>query len=346
MSELKETLESIQRRVKDFRTLYERTEMAVRDQIVIPILRALGWNSEDPGEVQPEISTEEGRPDYALIKNGKKKLFIEAKKLSVDIEQKEHMRQLGRYCFSEGTKYGVLTNGIVWLLLRSFEEGTTLAERTVWKVDIESEELLGVIRKLNTISKDNVEQIEISVIKTQILDEIWHSLSEEPKDMVEALVPVFETMINEGYPDYKFEAVEIEDFLSERMREIVLPLGEITIPEGGEIIPPKGERPRKMKIESDTFDMRNSYEILVNSANWLIRKGKLKPTDCPVGIGHKRNLVNKEPKHKYGDEFRAPKKLSNGLWIETHYSTAQCIINARRLLERFGYSGQILQVIS
>lgn len=344
MSELKETLESIQRRVKDFRTLYERTEMAVRDQIVTPILRALGWNSEDPGEVQPEISTEEGRPDYALIKNGKKKLFIEAKKLSVDIEQKEHMRQLGRYCFSEGTKYGVLTNGVVWLLLRSFEEGTTLAERTVWKADIENEELLGVIRKLNTISKDNVEQIEILVKKTQILDEIWHSLLEEPKDMVEALVPVFQALINEMYSDYKykFEPVEIEDFIIERMREIALPPSEPTIPEP-ELEPIEGH-PRKMRIENDTFDIRKSYEILVNIAEWLIRKGKLKPSDCPVPAGYKRNLVNKEPKHKYGDEFRAPRKLSNGLWIEAHYSTASCIRNARRLLERFGYSGQILKM--
>ena len=42
--------------------------------------------------------------------------------------------------------------------------------------------------------------------------------------------------------------------------------------------------------------------------------------------------------------FTAPKKLSNGLWIETHYSTAHCINNARRLLERFGYQGNILEV--
>jgi hypothetical protein len=99
-----------------------------------------------------------------------------------------------------------------------------------------------------------------------------------------------------------------------------------------------------MRIESDTFDIRNSYEILVNTANWLIKKGKLKPTDCPVGAGYRRNLVNTQPKHKYGDEFPAPKKLSNGLWMDVNYSTAGCISNARRLLERFGYSGQILKV--
>ncbi len=100
----------------------------------------------------------------------------------------------------------------------------------------------------------------------------------------------------------------------------------------------------KMKIGKDVFEIRLSYEILITTANWLIKQGKLKLTDCPVGIGYKRNLINKEPKHKYGGDFRAPKKLSNGLWIDTHYSTAGCINTARRLLEKFGYSGNTLEV--
>jgi hypothetical protein len=100
-----------------------------------------------------------------------------------------------------------------------------------------------------------------------------------------------------------------------------------------------------MKLKGDVFELRNSYEILVNTANWLIKNGKLKPSDCPVGIGRgKRNLINKEPKHKYGGDFRSPKKLSNGLWIETHYSTAGCINYAKRLLEKFGVSSDILTI--
>jgi hypothetical protein len=98
-----------------------------------------------------------------------------------------------------------------------------------------------------------------------------------------------------------------------------------------------------MKLKGEVFELHNSYEILVNTANWLIKNGKLKPSDCPVGTGGgKRNLINKEPKHKYGNNFRAPKKLSNGLWIETHYSTASCINYAKRLLEKFRVSPDIL----
>ncbi|MEM2876363.1 MAG: hypothetical protein QXL67_05380 [Candidatus Bathyarchaeia archaeon] len=101
---------------------------------------------------------------------------------------------------------------------------------------------------------------------------------------------------------------------------------------------------RKMKVSGDSFEVKKSYEVLTNAAEWLIRKGKLKKSDCPIPIGRKRHLIHIEPKHGCRDDFRAPKKLSNNLYIETHWSTVGCINNARRLLGRFGYRGDTLQV--
>lgn len=347
MNNLNEVLTPMVEKIKKFRFLYEQNEMAVRDHIVNPILRSLGWNPENPEEVQPNVSTEEGVPDYSLIKNGKKILFVEAKKLGIDIEQREVIRQLAKYSFSEGTKYGVLTNGAVWILIRSFEEGTTLTERIVWKADLENEELLAVYRKIVTISKTNIENIEVLVKKVQILDEIWQSLLDEPEEMIKGLMPVVKSLISQGYPDYQFEDTEIEDLLKERVKEIISGPSEEEkqFEAAEEPVPWHGVSPRKMKLKGEVFELRNSFEILVNTANWLIKNGKLKPSDCPVGIGRgKRNLINKEPKHKYGDDFRAPKKLSNGLWIETHYSTAGCINYTKRLLEKFGISSDILTI--
>jgi hypothetical protein len=346
MDNLTENLRLIIDKTKKFRSLYEQNEMAVRDQLVNPVLRAIGWNPENPDEVQPNVSTEEGVPDYSLIKDRKRMLFVEAKKLSVDVEQREAMRQLAKYSFAEGTKYGVLTNGVVWVLLRSFEEGTTLTERIVWKTDLENDKLPSVCRKIMTISKDTVEQIEALVKKVQILSEVWQALLDEPEEVVRGLMPVVKSLLTQGYPDIQFEDAEIEELLRERIRDVIRDKTEVILEETG----PKsevsrgGEKPRKMKLAGEVFDLRNSWEILTNTANWLIKKGKLKPSDCPVGLGHKRNLVNTQPKHKYGDDFRAPKKLPNGLWIETHYSTAGCINCAKRLLERFGFSPDSLAI--
>lgn len=348
MNNLNEILTSMVEKIKKFRSLYEQNEQAVRDQIVNPILRKLEWDPENPEEIQPNVSTEEGVPDYTLMKNGKKILFVEAKKLGTDIEQKEVIRQLAKYSFSEGTRYGVLTNGAIWMLIRSFEEGTTLTERIVWKIDIENEELPAVNRKMTTISRTNIEQIEVLVKKVQILDEIWQSLLDEPEEMIRGLMPVVKSLINQGYPEYRFDDVEIEDLLKERVKEIITGRAEeetLSDISSGASFPSYGDGPKKMKLKGEVFELRNSFEILVNTANWLIKNGKLRVYDCPVGIGHgKRNLIHKEPKHKYGDDFRAPKRLSNGLWIETHYSTASTINYAKRLLEKFGVSPDILSI--
>lgn len=345
MNQLNETLVSIVEKIKKHRPLYEQNEMAVRDQIINPILRSLEWDPENPEEVQPNVSIEEGVPDYSLIKNGKKILFVEAKKLSVNIEQREVISQLAKYSFSEGTRYGVLTNGAVWILIRSFEEGTTLTERIVWRVDLENEELPAVLRKIVTISKTNIEYIEVLVKKVQILDEIWQSLLDEPEEMIRGLIPVVKSIISLGYPDYQFEDTEIEDLLRERIREMISGTSE---DEASAQIPTKpiswrGRGPQKMKLKGEVFELRYSFEILVNTANWLIQNGKLKPSDCPIAIGHgKSNLINKVPQHKDGSNFYAPKKLSNGLWIEVQRHTPTIINHAKRLLEKFGVSPDIL----
>jgi DNA-directed RNA polymerase delta subunit len=106
-----------------------------------------------------------------------------------------------------------------------------------------------------------------------------------------------------------------------------------------------GSDSRKMKLKGEPFDIRNSYDIIVNTANWLIKNGKLKPSDCPLTIGRGKNyLINREPKHRDESDFLAPKKLSNGLWIMANNSDAGHIKYAKRLLEKCGEKAEALTV--
>jgi hypothetical protein len=352
MDNLNEVLPQIIEKIKNHRSLYEQNEMAVRNHIIDPILKNLGWNTENPAEVQPNMSTDEGGiPDYSLIKDGETILFLEAKRMSVGVEKNEIIRQLAHYSSDEGKGYGVLTNGIVWILIRSFEEGKKLHERVVWKTDIENEEMPKIVRKLMTISKTNIECIEDLVKKNQILDEIWQSLLNKPEEIVTGLSIVVESIISQNYPNYQFEDSEIEDLLKEKVKELISgQLGkEITTDKPVEPISKPTERSKriklkKMQLKGESFNLNDNYDILVNTANWLIKNGKLKSSDCPVIVGRMRNryFINKESKHPKGNDFRAPQKLSNGLWIETHYSTAMCKDYAKKLLEKFGISSNSL----
>lgn len=343
MSEFSESIQRVTDRIRGHRSLYEQNEMATRNQVVDPILRCLGWDTEDPDKVQPNVSAEEGVPDYSLLLDGKKVLFVEAKKMSVDVVDKQVLSQLAKYCFAEGMSYGLLTNGVVWVLFRAFQEGTTIAERGVWKTDIEHDDMNAIFRKLNTVSTTNISSIDRLLTKLGIFDEVWQSLLDDPGNLTKGIVPVFVSMAKEAHPDYDLAPEEVADFIQERLNEIISPQLD-AYPPVPEDIRTRVEGPRTMKIERDTFPVRNSYEVLVNAAEWLVKKGKLRRDNCPVVSGHKRHLVNIAPKHRYGDDFRAPKKLSNGLFVETHYSTTHCIANARRLLEHCGFSGTLLEV--
>lgn len=105
------------------------------------------------------------------------------------------------------------------------------------------------------------------------------------------------------------------------------------------------QKPTRIQIENDTYDIKKSYDISLNTAEWLIKKGKLTREVCPIRSGHKRYLLNTEPKHLAGHDFRVPKELSNGLFIELHYSTTMHIRNARILLQACGYPKDILQIL-
>jgi hypothetical protein len=223
MNNLNEVLPRIMEKIKNNRSLYEKSEMAVRGQIIDPILSNLGWDSTNPDDILP-MPTEEGTPDYSLIKDGKTMLFIKVKNMSVDVDQNKIIRQLANYIanssFGEGKGYGVLTNGIVWILIRSFEDENKLYIKKVWKTNIENGELSKVIRKINTISKDNIEYIGVLPLRN-ILDEIWQSLLDKPEEIVMSLSLVVKPIISQKYSNYPFENSEIEDFLKEKITEII-----------------------------------------------------------------------------------------------------------------------------
>ena len=83
---------------------------------------------------------------------------------------------------------------------------------------------------------------------------------------------------------------------------------------------------------------------LIKTAEWLINKGKLKKSDCPLGTKGSSYIINYEAKHKNGNDFRAPHPLSNGLFLEKHGSSQACKSNARRLLKKFGYAEDMLVI--
>lgn len=114
---LKEIIDHI---IKSTQTIIDRDfdETATKQFVVLPILRALGWDDSnlETLEVLPEIPTdpESGKQikvDYALQHEGKVLVMIECKRWRENLEKSEHHEQLAGYIFQRGVDIGVLTNG-------------------------------------------------------------------------------------------------------------------------------------------------------------------------------------------------------------------------------------------
>lgn len=80
--------------------------------ILLPILRALGWDDSDPDQVIPEYAKAGRRVDFALCGSpGRPSLFVEVKGVGRAVEGD---RQLFEYAFHEGIPLCLLTDGREW----------------------------------------------------------------------------------------------------------------------------------------------------------------------------------------------------------------------------------------
>ena len=104
--------------------------------LIDPLLRALGWDPEDPALVTPEYSLGAGWADYALLgAEGKPAAVIEAKKLGESLSNQSHLGQMLNYANISGIRYAGLTDGDHWELYTVFE-ARPLDERCLLKVSI------------------------------------------------------------------------------------------------------------------------------------------------------------------------------------------------------------------
>ncbi|NJE02953.1 type I restriction enzyme HsdR N-terminal domain-containing protein [Thermococcus sp. MV11] len=161
MEGLRKAASRVKLKIKSHRGLYVKNEEAVKQHLIGEIFQALGWDWNNPEEVRPEERTEDGRADYALILDGEVFAYVEAKNLGVNVlKRDEPLRQLARYCFNSGVRYGVLTNGAVWIAVKAFEEGSRLRDRVLFTADLENEPLEKAVLKLSLLSKDRIRDLE------------------------------------------------------------------------------------------------------------------------------------------------------------------------------------------
>ncbi|MGQ9463392.1 MAG: hypothetical protein ACUVTP_12990 [Candidatus Fervidibacter sp.] len=114
MEKLLEAIERVRERIRQHEAQLRQSEMLTRYALVDPILRALGWDTENPEQVVPEFSRAGRRSDYALLHDGNPHVMVEVKPLGTALGGAAE--QGVRAAVTLGMSYFACTNGNVWEL--------------------------------------------------------------------------------------------------------------------------------------------------------------------------------------------------------------------------------------
>ena len=112
MGELAQALDAVRKKIRRYQGK-ELNEQNTKTALVHPILRALGWDVGDLDEVQQEYKRRpRDKPvDYALLLLRAPRLFVEAKALGQNLNDRRWANQIMGYATVAGVEWVVLTNG-------------------------------------------------------------------------------------------------------------------------------------------------------------------------------------------------------------------------------------------
>ncbi|MEM4667194.1 MAG: type I restriction endonuclease [Thermofilum sp.] len=144
LDNLLETFKKLRERIDRYRNLLEKNEMLTRYVLIDPLLRALGWDTENPEHVRPEERQEAGVPDYVLYVGEEKIIAIEAKSLGTSLDEKQIIELGFKYGWQNKIPYFIITNGDRWDIYDLREPGG----KRVASASISKEDPGGVVLKL------------------------------------------------------------------------------------------------------------------------------------------------------------------------------------------------------
>lgn len=123
--------------------------------LIEPLLAALGWDPVDLDAVEREVRVYEGTfLDYALKIGGSPRVYVEAKAVGENLDDKRYIAQAINYANNDGVVWCVLTNGVRWRVYKT-NETAPMDQKRLFDVDLsdqtessgEMQRLLRLVRR-------------------------------------------------------------------------------------------------------------------------------------------------------------------------------------------------------
>ncbi len=297
-------IEKLQERIDSHGDALRQSEALTRYALIDPLLRELGWDTEDPDMVIVEYSSGGGRVDYALRNDGKPVIMLEAKKL--DRSLNDAIGQGIQYCLVEGTEYFSVTDGRRWEIYETHKP-VPIDKKRIVSFDLKDLSAADACLKALALWRPSVISGEITVGEIPVI-----GLPDNRTDTTEPQ-PTEETTVQ---PTSPFQSEEGWVTLSELKRQ-------------------EGSKPIGILFSDDSQISINSWRNLqIEIVRWLINEGILNTDHCPIkgpGLRAKRYVISINPTHSDGKEFTNEEKIEN-FYIETNYSSKSIAENVKHII--------------
>ena len=151
-------MEKLRERIDVHGQALRQNEALTRYTLIDPLLRELGWDTEDPALVIPEYTGLGGSADYALFNGDKPLMIVEAKKLDTSLRDEKVLIQGLAYCQKQGTRYLSVTDGRRWEIYEPHRGGAVpIDKKRIVEFDLKNGSAAEVCSKALALRRSNVE---------------------------------------------------------------------------------------------------------------------------------------------------------------------------------------------
>ena len=185
MADLEQALLTVRDRI----ARHQRENIGEQDTkaaLIVPVLRALGWDVEDLEDVKLEYRRRpsDNPVDYALFLLRTPRLFIEAKALGAHLDDGKWAAQILAYATVAGVEWVALTDGNAWRIYNS--HAAVPVEQKLFRVvhiadpDEHAEETLRLLSKAQMADHLIDDLWKSDFVDRQVRDALQHLFGPEP----------------------------------------------------------------------------------------------------------------------------------------------------------------------
>jgi hypothetical protein len=200
--ELEARLAELAKVVRDHREVL-LTEQAAKAALVMPFLRALGYDVFNPSEVVPEFTCDVGtkkgeKVDYAICQGKSVMMLVECKPANTELNV-SNASQLFRYFSTTDTRVAVLTNGVVYKFFSDIDAPNRMDDRPFFTMQIDALRKAD-IKTLERFAKAafDIDKIVEEAGNLKIQSLVYRELQKEFQEPSEDLIRMIAARIHPG----------------------------------------------------------------------------------------------------------------------------------------------------